>query len=201
MKLNEAQLESFLIKYGLIPAKILAEISGNPSDFKIAMLSPFFTNMFLHGGFWHLLGNMWFLYIFGNNVEDKMGSIRYLLFYLIAGILASLTHFILYAHSPVPAIGASGAISGVMAAYMFLFPRSKIITFIPIFFILPLLIPIPAPIFIGIWFFGQLLSGTFHLFHGTATGIAFWAHIGGFFAGMFLYKLFVRKKNKYSYKY
>jgi membrane associated rhomboid family serine protease len=140
---------------------------------------------------------MWFLYIFGDNVEDRMGKVNYLLFYLLAGLLASITHFVLYIHSQVPAIGASGAISGVMAAYMFLFPRSKIITLIPIFFILPLFVSIRAFIFIGIWFVIQLINGTGHLlFHGAATGIAFWAHIGGFVAGMLLFRLFIMKKQK-----
>ncbi len=197
LTLNHQQLEVFFYKYGLVPATVIAELAGKNSEPGIHTFTPFFTNMFIHGGFWHILGNMWMLYIFGDNVEDQMGSIRYLFFYLIVGILASATHFILFADSGMPAIGASGAIAGVMAAYMFLFPSSRIITLIPIFFILPLFIPIPAYIFIGIWFFIQLFIGTLHLVsHGAATGIAFWAHIGGFLSGMFLYKYFLAEKLK-----
>ncbi len=195
ISLDHGQAELFIQKYGLIPAE--TNLTGNNSY-------RFFTNMFLHGGWWHFIGNMWILYIFGDNVEDKMGRFRYLIFYLLTGLLAGLTHFILYRNSPVPAIGASGAISGVMAAYMFMFPGSMILSFVPIF-IIPLLIPIPALIYIGIWFIGQLFSGTYSLLlSSTATGIAFWAHIGGFIAGIILYRIFVRKKkNKkyYSRKY
>lgn len=194
LSLNDTQLSAFFYKYGMVPGTINSEISNATDGFRLGLLTPFLTNMFIHGGFLHFISNMWMLYIFGDNVEDKMGSFRYLFFYLITGILASLTHFILYINSPVPTIGASGAISGVMAAYMFLFPRNKILTFIPIFIIIPLLVPIPAFIFIGIWFLGQLFSGTMHLFHGTATEIAFWAHIGGFISGLIFYKFFLRKQ-------
>jgi membrane associated rhomboid family serine protease len=146
--------------------------------------------MFLHGGWGHLIANMWILFIFGDNVEDRMGKVRYFLFYLLCGLIASLSHFVLYRNSVVPAIGASGAISGVMAAYMMMFPKSTIVSFIPIF-IIPLFLPIPAIIYIGFWFLGQLLSGTTSLMlSNSATGIAFWAHIGGFVAGLWLYRYF-----------
>ena len=192
VRLPEIQLNEFMFKYGLVPDRILPGVI-EMGNYKI--LTTFFTNIFIHGGLWHFIGNMWFLFIFGDNVEDRMGKINYLLFYIITGILASFSHFILHMNSPVPAIGASGAISGVMAAYMFLFPKSKVITLIPIFYIIPLFVPIPAYIFIGIWFVFQLISGTGHLLsHGSATGIAFWAHIGGFLAGILLYKLFVPRK-------
>jgi len=179
------QAESFIYTWGLLPAR--TDLAGNYSE-------TFLTNMFLHGGWGHFLSNMWILFIFGDNVEDRMGRFGYLVFYLLCGILAGLTHFLLYRSSGVPAIGASGAISGVMAAYMFLFPKSDIISFVPLFFI-PLLIPIPALIYIGIWFVGQFFNGTYHLlFSGTATGIAFWAHIGGFVGGMLIYRIFARRK-------
>ncbi|MBN2610104.1 MAG: rhomboid family intramembrane serine protease [Bacteroidales bacterium] len=198
IRLPEAQLNELFYRYGLVPANILpALLGGEEGSYKI--LYTFVTNIFLHGGLWHFLGNMLFLFIFGDNVEDRMGKFGYLVFYLLTGVLASATHFVLYIHSPVPAIGASGAISGVMAAYMFLFPKSKVITLIPVFYIIPLFVPIPAFIFIGIWFILQLLSGASHLmFHGTASGIAFWAHIGGFIAGWVLYKMFVKRK-RYPY--
>ena len=195
LTLNSTEAEVFFHKFGLIPSQI-SLTSGNQHTF--------FTNMFLHGGWGHFIGNMWILFIFGDNVEDRMGGIRYFFFYIITGLVAGFTHFILYRHSPAPAIGASGAISGIMAAYMFLFPRSKIISFVPVFF-LPLLIPIPAFIYIAIWFAGQLFSGTYHLlFSPSVTGIAFWAHIGGFLSGLALYTLFLsrkRKIKKYNYKY
>jgi membrane associated rhomboid family serine protease len=146
--------------------------------------------MFLHGGWGHIISNMWILFIFGDNVEDRMGKIKYFLFYILCGLIASFTHFILHRNSPIPAIGASGAISGIMAAYMLLFPKSTIISIVPII-IIPLFIPIPALIYIGIWFLGQLLSGTTSLMlSDTATGIAFWAHIGGFLGGILFYRSF-----------
>lgn len=185
LSLGHDQAEMFIQKFGLVPAG--TTLTGDHTY-------RFFTTMFLHGGWLHLISNMWILYIFGDNVEDKMGSIRYLIFYILVGFLAGSTHFILYHNSPIPAIGASGAISGVMAAYMFLFPKSMILSLVPLFFI-PLLLPIPAIIYIGLWFIGQLLSGTYtRLLSGSATGIAFWAHIGGFIAGWILYRFFVKER-------
>jgi len=195
LTLNDADTVNFFYKFGLVPAQT-SLVSGNQYAF--------FTNMFLHGGWGHFIANMWILYIFGDNVEDRMGHARYFLFYIITGLIASFTHFMLYRNSTAPAIGASGAISGIMAAYMFLFPQSKIVSFIPVFFI-PLLFPIPAFIYVAIWFIGQLFSGTYHLlFSPSVTGIAFWAHIGGFLGGLALFKLFLsrkRKRKKSNYKY
>ncbi|MGD2035095.1 MAG: rhomboid family intramembrane serine protease [Bacteroidales bacterium] len=187
LRLGSGETEAFFYKYGMVPART------NPAGVNTYTLISY---MFLHGGWGHFLGNMWFLYIFGDNVEDRMGSFRYLVFYLLCGIMAGLTHFVLYRTSMVPAIGASGAISGVMAAYMFLFPGSLILSFVPLFF-LPLLLPIPAIIYIGLWFIGQFLSGTLHLLQNSpGTGIAFWAHIGGFAGGWIIYRAFVRKKKR-----
>jgi membrane associated rhomboid family serine protease len=129
-----------------------------------------------------------------------MGKGRYFLFYIACGLIASFTHFILHRNSPIPAIGASGAISGVMAAYMFMFPKSTIISIVPII-IIPLLLPIPALIYIGLWFLGQLLSGTTSLMlSDSATGIAFWAHIGGFLGGVAIYKYFDSRKGRAFYQ-
>ena len=122
-------------------------------------LFSFFSYMFLHGGFWHLLGNMWTLYIFGDNVEDHLGSVRYLAFYLLCGIASAVSHFMLNAASNVPTIGASGAIAGVMGAYFILHPGARILTLVPIVFI-PLFFEIPAFIFLGIWFLIQFISAT-----------------------------------------
>jgi membrane associated rhomboid family serine protease len=194
--LDSQQAEGLIREYGLIPDKIRLEGISNLYELRTTIVRPFFTNMFLHGGWWHLIANMWILFIFGDNVEDRMGKVRYFLFYLLCGIVASLTHFVLHRNSPVPAIGASGAISGIMAAYMVMFPKSTIISLIPIL-IIPLFLPIPAVIYIGLWFLGQLLSGTTSLMlSSSATGIAFWAHIGGFLGGLWLYRYFdVQKKS------
>lgn len=187
IEISQGDSKAFIFEYGLVPAE--TPLFGDNSH-------TFFTNMFLHGGVGHLLTNMWMLYIFGDNVEDRMGSFRYLIFYILAGLIAGFTHYMLNLNSGIPAVGASGAISGVMAAYMFLFPNSMIISFVPLLFI-PLLIPVPAIIFIGIWFIGQFISGTSSLLLGeTGAGIAFWAHIGGFLGGLAIYKAFTKSKEK-----
>jgi membrane associated rhomboid family serine protease len=188
--LNHQQAEAVIYKYGLIPDQVRFGGLTSINEIRITLIRPFFSNMFLHGGWGHLISNMWILFIFGDNVEDRMGKIRYFMFYILCGLIAGFTHFILHRHSGVPAIGASGAISGVMAAYMFMFPKSNILSLVPII-IVPLFIPIPAIIYIGIWFVGQLLSGASSLMlSSNATGIAFWAHIGGFLGGILLYRLF-----------
>lgn len=197
--LNSQQAEMMIFNYGLVPDQVRIDEVDSLYELRIILIRPFFTNMFLHGGWLHLISNMWILFIFGDNVEDRMGKLRYFVFYLLCGILASFTHFTLHRNSPVPAIGASGAISGIMAAYMFMFPKSTIVSLVPII-IIPLFIPIPALIYIGIWFLGQLLSGTSSLMlSDNATGIAFWAHIGGFVGGMLLYRFFDSSKRKAFY--
>ncbi len=197
--LNSQQAEMMIFNYGLVPDKVRLTEVDNLYELRITILRPFFTNMFLHGGWLHLISNMWILFIFGDNVEDRMGKMRYFVFYILCGIIASFTHFILHRNSPVPAIGASGAISGVMAAYMLMFPKSTIVSLVPII-IIPLFIPIPALIYIGIWFLGQLLSGTSSLMlSDSATGIAFWAHIGGFIGGLLLYRFFDSSKRRAFY--
>ncbi|GIV54093.1 MAG: rhomboid family intramembrane serine protease [Candidatus Kapaibacterium sp.] len=193
LTLSSYELETLIHIYGLVPLSITdpewAKWTGHPTGF-----APLLTNMFLHSGWGHFFGNMWTLYIFGDNVEDRMGSFRYLVFYLLTGIVAGLTHVFLHADSTIPAIGASGAISGVMAAYMFLFPHSRIVFFIPLLF-LPYFVELPALLYIGLWFVGQLISGiTVLAITESASGIAFWAHIGGFIAGAVLYRIFARKR-------
>jgi rhomboid family protein len=189
--LQQAQgprLEAFIMTYGLVPARYSMPAVGALFTLSQQVFS-LLSFMFLHGGFWHLLGNMWSLYIFGDNVEDLLGSVRYLFFYLLSGIASGLSHLLLNWHSPVPTIGASGAIAGVMGAYFLLYPRSRVLTLIPIFF-LPYLIEVPAYFFLGLWFVMQLLSAT--LAPAGGGGIAWWAHVGGFLFGMLLLKLFLR---------
>ena len=197
---DSKQAESMIYQYGLIPDNIRLSGIGSIHELRVSVFRPFFTNMFLHGGWGHLIANMWILFIFGDNVEDRMGKVKYFLFYILCGLIAGLTHFILHRNSVVPAIGASGAISGIMAAYMFMFPKSTIISLVPIF-IIPLFLPIPAIIYIGIWFLMQLLSGTTSLMlSDSASGIAFWAHIGGFIGGLLLYRYFDSSKRKALYQ-
>lgn len=182
-----ANLDRFVYIYGLVPAR-----------YSMPQISSYFTTgqqllswlsfMFLHGGFWHLLGNMWFLYIFGDNVEDRLGPFRYLVFYLLCGITSGLSHLLFNLHSNMPTIGASGAIAGVMGAYLILHPHSKILTLIPIIFI-PWFIEIPAFFFLGFWFILQFLNAAGS--HGNIGGIAWWAHIGGFVFGIVFLKIFL----------
>jgi len=140
------------------------------------------TCIFLHGGWMHFLGNMWFLHIFGDNVEDRMGHLGYLLFYLGAGVAASAAHLATNAGSTIPTIGASGAIAGVMGAYMLFYPRANVLTLVPLFLFLEVLV-VPAPIFLGIWFVMQLFSGVATITATQVGGVAWWAHIGGFAVG------------------
>jgi len=142
--------------------------------------------MFLHGGFLHILGNMWFLYIFGDNIEDRLGHLRYLIFYLLTGIAAGLVHLLTNWNSKIPTIGASGAISGVMGAYLILYPRARVLTLIPIFLFFQF-VEIPAFLFLGYWFLLQLFSAG--LTRGDVGGVAWWAHIGGFVTGIIFVKL------------
>jgi membrane associated rhomboid family serine protease len=181
-------LDRFLYIYGLVPARYsIAHVAAYFTTGQ--QLFALFSFMFLHGGFWHLLGNMWSLYIFGDNIEDRLGPLRYLLFYLLCGLTSGLAHLIFNLGSNVPTIGASGAIAGVMGAYFILYPRSKILTLIPIIFI-PYFIEIPAFFFLGIWLFFQLFNAAGS--NGASGGIAWWAHIGGFIFGILFLKLLDR---------
>jgi membrane associated rhomboid family serine protease len=151
--------------------------------------------MFLHGGWFHLLSNMWILLIFGDNVEERLGSGRYLLFYLLSGVAAAFLDVYVQPGGNVPTIGASGAIAGVLGAYLVQFPRSKVASLVPIIFIFTI-VEVPAVIFLGFWFILQLFSGWQALQGAAAGGIAWWAHIGGFIFGMFTVFLFVRRNHR-----
>lgn len=184
-----SQSNYFIAQYGLIPGELLGGVDLPPTIPLLLWLT-LLTSMFLHGGLMHLIGNMLYLWIFGDNVEDAMGHGRFLLFYLICGFVASFSQIALNARSPVPQIGASGAIAGVLAAYFMLFPYSRVLTLIPIFFFIRL-VTVPAVFLLGFWFILQLISGAGSL--GATSGVAFFAHIGGFVAGGTLVFLFRRR--------
>jgi membrane associated rhomboid family serine protease len=181
-------VNQFIFTYGLVPARYSnPELAAYFSFGQQALALVSF--MFIHGGFWHILGNMWSLYIFGDNVEDRLGHFRYLLFYLLCGWASGLFHLLTNWDSQIPTIGASGAIAGIMGAYLVLYPGSRILTLIPIFFI-PYFIEIPAVFFLGIWFILQLLNATSS--GAAGGGIAWWAHIGGFIVGILGLRLFLK---------
>ena len=181
----------FEYKFGLVPAIVTTDLEIG--IFK--RIYPFFTSMFLHAGWMHIIGNMIFLYIFGRNIEHRMGHIRYFLFYLLTGVIAGIIQFLISPSSVIPIVGASGAISGVLGAYLLFFPKSKILTVVPILFFVRL-IYIPATVFIFVWFLIQFLGGINSADRAAdAGGVAFWAHIGGFAAGLILAQYFDREKN------
>ncbi len=177
--LGPHQGEAFVMANATIPSHVRAALNGH-YNLELAFL-PILTSMFLHSGFMHIAGNMLFLWIFGDNVEDYFGHFPYLLFYLFCGIGSGVTHIIFNLHSALPALGASGAISGVMGAYIVLFPRARVLTLVFIFFV-----PIPAFIILGYWFLLQFLAGVSSVGVAATGGVAWWAHIGGFLLGMLI---------------
>ena len=188
-----ANQEALVYQFALIPANVTAGVDlGDVRDI--------FTSMFMHGGWAHLLGNMLYLWIFGDNVEDRMGSFNYLIFYLAGGVAASLAHILTNPGSQIPTVGASGAIGAVLGAYLVLYPRSRVLTFIPLGFFMRLTL-VPASIVLGLWFVLQLFSGVLSLGGPDVGGVAFWAHIGGFVAGVYFVRKFVRKpRQEISYR-
>lgn len=190
-------LELFIANFAVTPSNYVVD---GKVDAMLILINPlpFFFSMFLHGGWLHFIGNMWYLWIFGDNVEDKLGHFRYIIFYLLCGIFASLAHIYFNIDSSVPTIGASGAIAGVMGAYVLFFPKGKILTLIPIFIFIEF-IEVSAYFFLGFWIFLQLLQGVFSLSSSAnAGGVAWWAHIGGFAIGMLL-GLLLKKRRVYYY--
>ncbi len=186
-----ASLERFIRDVAVVPAEYMAFVSGYKVPLQKLLTAPF-ASMFLHGGFLHLLGNMWFLYIFGDNVEDRMGHFRYFIFYLLCGLAATVMHILTSPSSRVPTIGASGAISGVLGAYFVLFPRASVLTLVLFFYFLEV-VEIPAVVYLGLWFIMQLNSGILQTMLRPSEvqgGVAWWAHVGGFVAGIVLQRFF-----------
>jgi len=181
-----AGAEAFTLNLALIPAEVTAGLDlGDVADI--------FTSMFMHAGLAHIAGNMLYLWIFGDNIEEAMGHGRYLIFYLLSGIAASLVHILTNPGSNIPTVGASGAIAGVLGAYLILFPQSRVMTLVPLGFYLRMTM-VPAIIVLGLWFVLQLFQGLLSAGGPDVGGVAFWAHIGGFVAGVVLAKLFTRGK-------
>jgi membrane associated rhomboid family serine protease len=195
--LNPLELQKFLARFALIPARYFEIIAYADAHLTPADFVPFVTMMFLHGGWLHLIFNMWTLWLFGPAIEDRLGHGRYLAFYLACGLAASLAHLAFNLASKVPAVGASGAIAGVLGCYLGLFPLSRIIVLVPILF-LPLFFEVPAFVFIGLWFLLQVFQGTLELLTpSTGGGVAWWAHIGGFITGLLLIPFFQRSAQSY----
>ena len=188
LQLTTPDMEQFIFRFALIPRNI---------DFAHPVsLLPFIYSMFLHGGWLHIISNMWFLWIFGDNIESYLGHFVYLLFYLLTGLAAGFAQYILMPNSPIPTLGASGAISGILGAYLVLYPKHKIDTLVFVFGGFLQKVQLPSSIMLGYWFIIQLFSGIGSFGIGSEGGVAWWAHIGGFAAGFLLIQLFRNKKSE-----
>lgn len=198
--LDPRSYELFARQFGVVPSHLSALLAGSPKYPLPAIIIPFFTSMFVHAGWMHVLGNMWFLFIFGDNIEDYLGHFKYLVFYVLSGLIAMATQVAIYPSSNLPTVGASGAIAGVLGAYFILYPRARVLTWFFVF-----VFYIPAWIMLGYWF-------VFQFFVGAATlsmarpghdvgGVAVWAHVGGFVAGLVMIKIFPERARRYPYAY
>jgi membrane associated rhomboid family serine protease len=198
LSVGHRALNSVIYEFGVVPHHTLAVLVGQSPDGLATAILPLFTSLFLHASPWHVAGNMLFLWIFGDNVEDYLGHFRYLVFYLISGLAAGATHILLNQASRVPSVGASGAIAGVMGAYFILYPRARVLVwFPPIFFF-----HVPAWLMLGYWFVVNFLSGTSMAIAETSQtsgGVAFWAHVGGFVAGVVMISVFEERPQRYRY--
>ncbi len=193
--LSPYEIRQFIYNFGFVPEKFITEF--------FSCWWTIFTSMFLHGGLLHFLGNMWFLHIFGDNVEDRFGHLKYILVYIVCGVCGNLLQFVLNPKSSIPMIGASGAISGVLGAYFIFYPSAGILTLIPLGFFSRIVV-LPSIIFLGLWFLFQFFSGTTSLAMQSVIGreiggIAYWAHIGGFLAGIFFSLKNQRKRRIKTY--
>jgi membrane associated rhomboid family serine protease len=196
LTLPDDTVEQLFYLFGLVPARYAHPQWAAAVGFPLDNYWPLLTHQFLHAGWLHLIFNMWTLWIFGDNVEDRMGSLRFVVFYLLCGTAAGLTHLLVNPQSIVPSVGASGAIAGVLGAYLLFFPTSRLVVLLPILFF-PFFLEVPAVIFLVIWFLTQLFSGTASVAaaanQAAVGGIAWWAHVGGFIAGMILCWFFARR--------
>jgi hypothetical protein len=195
--MGQQQAELFARQFGVVPSHFAAFLSGSPTYSLPAVLLPFLTSMFLHAGWLHVLGNMWFLFIFGDNVEDYLGHFKYLAFYLLSGFIAMATQVAIYPHSNLPTVGASGAIAGALGAYFLLYPRARVLTWWFVF-----VIYLPAWVVLGEWFVLQFFAGAASLSMAATKdvgGVAVWAHVGGFVAGLIMIKLFPERKQRSPY--
>jgi membrane associated rhomboid family serine protease len=190
----------FARQFGMVPSHVAAFLAGSPKYPLPTVVIPFFTSMFLHGSLVHVLGNMWFLYIFGDNVEDYLGHFAYLAFYIGAGLIAMATQVAIYLHSNIPTVGASGAIAGVLGAYFILYPRARVLTWFFVF-----VLYLPAWVVLGEWFVLQFMAGASTLTMASTGrdvgGVAVWAHVGGFVAGALMIKLFPERSRRSPYAY
>ena len=198
---SRGALNSLIFEFGVVPKQVLGSLGGRLQLSPAAAVVPIFTSMFLHGSWLHIIGNMWVLWIFGDNIEDHVGHFLYLVFYLVCGFAAAATHILLNPASNVPTVGASGAIAGIMGAYFLLYPRARVLTIVPliVFFTFWWL---PAWIVLGYWFLVQFLSGTatsVAYSSSSSGGIAFWAHVGGFVAGIILIKVLPERRHRQRY--
>jgi membrane associated rhomboid family serine protease len=198
--LNPRAFEQFARQFGMVPNHLSLFLSGSPKYSLAEAVLPFLTSMFLHAGWMHVLGNMWFLYIFGDNIEDYLGHFKYLVFYLLSGLIAMATQVAIYPHSNIPTVGASGAIAGVLGAYFLLYPRARVLTWFFVF-----VLYLPAWIVLGEWFVLQFFAGAASLSMAQAGkdvgGVAVWAHVGGFVSGLVMIKLFPERERRYPYAY
>src|SRR5213592_335690 len=186
LSLGSRSFERFIMHYGVVPTTILAWPQSHVPFTAVAL--PFFTSIFLHAGWLHLIGNMWYLWIFGDNIEDRLGHFAYLIFYLVCGLGAGIVHTVMNSQTTVPSVGASGAIAGVLGAYMLSYPFARVLTLVPIFIFVQV-IEIPAMIVLGFWFIMQFFYGTASLAATSVNetgGVAWWAHVGGFVIGILL---------------
>ncbi|MBZ5721953.1 MAG: rhomboid family intramembrane serine protease [Acidobacteriia bacterium] len=196
--LDPSSLTGLLYEFGMIPSHVAGLVSGAHGINPTVALVPMFTSMFLHGSWMHVIGNMWFLWIFGDNIEDYLGHFKYLAFYLGSGVAAALAQIVVNPFSTVPNVGASGAIAGVLGAYFILYPKARVLTWFPLFFFFHL----PAWVMLGYWFVYQFLSGaatSITQAGENSGGIAFWAHVGGFVAGIVLIKIIPERPRRYRY--
>jgi membrane associated rhomboid family serine protease len=195
VSLPDRASEIFIYTYGAIPAVIFGH-AQLPSELSaLPAFGTLISSMFLHGSWMHLIGNMLYLWIFGNNIEDVMGHMKYIVFYMMCGVLAALSHALIDPQSNIPMIGASGAISGILGAYLLLYPHARVLVLIPLGFFSRLMY-VPAGVVLGLWFLMQLLSGGMSLGH-QGGGVAFFAHIGGFLVGMVLIGIFKKPHVKF----